>query len=578
MRRNRIVHRGAASLALVLLLAVADCSTAPSSGSPTASTPAASTPAPVQPPTGAPALDPYGGIAGVTIAPGTGFFRAQKVGERWAFIDPDGHPYWMLGVFAVDTDTDTAAGAAYVQAKYGSMSAWGLQAVQRLQSWRFNAAAEYSSAYVIPVNHDGTYETTDPMPWVDIMRPSYYSLRDTGGYAPAPVKDLVSGLDAVYTNYRGDTLPDVFDPNFATYASNFLAAHTSAAEANSSWLIGTAVDDLDDLWGFGPGPDLPAARTSSNIGWIALCTNFAQLANPALGATYADPEVYTKFALANWLQSKYGTIAALDQAWGANYTAFGDAGGYGAGSGLLDEDGRNPWVGADDVALSTAQPQVRADLNAFLAIYAQKYFSIVNAALRQYRPHQLIFGPCTLNAWNGISRAPILAAAGAYTDVIQASMATQAVYDMSLQEAGDHPFVTWTGMPANPDSDLSAYANPVSPGVYATQAQRGAAYAAAVEADEAWRGSSAAGALAGSENVVGSKFWAWTDSWGERTNWGLVSFLDNPYDGRADVIAPGTDALGYATGGEAANYGDFMTAAVQANQSVTNDFAAALQP
>lgn len=548
---------------------IGPASTSPTTPATTATTPTA---------TASAALDAYGGLSDVTVAAGTGYFRVQKVGQRWVFVDPDGHPFWMLGVFAVDVNTDTPAGATYTLGKYGGSATWGLQAVKRLRGWGFNSTAEYSSAYVVPVNEDGSYETGDPMPWVAIMRPSYYSLRNTYGYAPAPVKDLVHGLDAVYSNYRGDTLPDVFDPNFATYTNAFLAAHTSAAEAASGWLIGTAVDDLDDLWGFGPGPDLPAARSSSNLGWIALCTDFAQAGNSRLGLSYSDPKTYTKYALANWLQNKYGTIAALDQAWGAQYTSFGDGGGYGTGTGLLDEDGRNPWVGADDAALSTANPQVRADLNGFLAVYAQKYFSIVSAALRQYRPHQLIFGPCTLNGWNGISRGGILAAAGRYTDVIQASMATQQVYDLSLQEAGDRPFVTWTGMPANPDSDLAAYPNPNAPGVYASQGARGAGYAAQVEADFAWTGSSAAGAGAGSQNVVGSKFWAWTDSWGEATNWGLVSFLDNAYDGAADAVALGVDAWGYPTGGEAANYGNFIGPATQANLTVVRSLKSTLVP
>lgn len=525
-----------------------------------------------------PALDSYGGLADVTIGTGTGYFQVKKLGARWVFVDPQGHPFWMLGVFAVDLNTDTSAGSAYTLAKYGGLAQWGIQAVRRLRSWGFNSTAEYSSAYVVPVNQDGSFETTDPMPWVGIVRPAYYSLRDSGGYAPQPVKDLVNGMDAVYTNYRGDTLPDVFDPDFATYAEAYVAAHTSAAEASSPWLIGTASDDLDDLWGFGPGPDLLAARTSSNIGWLTLCTDFQQLANTTLGLVYSDTAVYSKYALANWLEAKYGSIQALNQAWGATYTTFGDAGGYGTGTGLLDEDGRDPWVGSDDVALSGAHPQVRSDLNAFLAVFADKYFSIVSAAIRQSLPHQLVFGPCTLNSWGGVSRAPILAAAAQYTDVVQASMGSQAVYDASLTAAGDHPFVAWTGMPANPDSDLAAFANPDSPGVYTTQAARGAAYAAQVQADFDWSGSSAAGALAGSENVVGSKFWAWTDSWGERTNWGLVTFLDNPYDGVADIVASGTDAWGYASGGEASDYGNFLEPATQANLQVLSDLQTATQP
>lgn len=523
------------------------------------------------------ALDQYGGLSSVTLAQASGFFRVQKVGARWTFVDPAGHPFWMLGVFAVDLNTDTSAGTAFTLAKYGSLATWGLQAVRRLRAWGFNSTAEYSSAYVVPVNQDGSYETAEPMPWVAILRPAYYSLRNAGGFAPAPVKDLVAGLDAVYTNYRGDTLPDVFDPDFALYTQASLAAQTSPAEASSSWLIGTAMDDLDDLWGFGPGPDLPAARNSSNIGWLALSTNFAQSANPHLGQTYSNPTVYTKYALASWLQAKYGSIAALNQAWGSSYTSFGDDGGYATGTGLLDEDGRHPWVGADDAALATANSQVKSDLNGFLAVYAQKYFSIVSAALRQSRPNQLIFGPCTLNSWNGISRAGILAAAGQFTDVIQASMASQQVYDLSLQAAGDHPFVAWTGMPANPDSDLAAFPNPDAPSVFATQALRGAAYAAAVQSDFAYTGSAAAGASAGSQNMVGSKFWAWTDSAGEATNWGLVTFLDNPYDGVADAPAPGLDAWGFPTGGEASSWGNFLGPLTQANLGLLRALAAALE-
>lgn len=524
-----------------------------------------------------PSLDSYGGLANVSLpVAATGYFQVKKIGSRWIFIDPDGHPYWMLGVFDVNLNTESSTGATYVNNKYGSEAAWGLQAVRRLQSWGFNSTSEYSSAYVVPLNKNGSYETTDPMPWVDIARPAYYSLIDYGNYASAPVKDLVNGLDSVYQNYRGDGLPDVFDPNFQTYANGFMKAHTSADEASSPWLIGTATDDLDDLWGFGPGPDLPAARSSSNIGWLVLCTDFQQTSSSRFGISYSNPEVYSKYELASWLQGKYSTIAALNQAWGSNYTTFGDAGGYGTGTGLLDEDGRDAWVGNDDVSMSTANSQVRADLNAFLTVFVQKYFAVVTGAIRAARPNQLVFGPCTLNGWGGVSRQAILAAAGQYTDVIQASMSTQQDYDLSLQYAGDHPFVTWTGMPANPDSDLSTYANPNFSGVYSTQSSRGLAYAQQVENDFQYTGSSAAGALQGSQNVVGSKFWAWTDAWGEKTNWGIVSFMDNAYDGVEDVTASGKDQWGYVTGGESANYGDFVTPAKQANLTVLNALVSAL--
>lgn len=537
---------------------------------------AAAAPAPPPPPSasGPVSLDEYGGVSGDPLPGGaTGFFRVVKVGDHWLFADPDGNAFWMLGVFDVDTETsnDGLPGGNYnarVLAKYGGLAAWGEQAARRLKAWGFNTAAEYSSAYVIALDQYGARNTAAPIPSVNLVRPTYYALANQGNYAAQPVKDLLNGLDGNYKNYLGGVVGDVFDPNFAAYTSGFVAAGATTAMADSPWIVGTAVGDTDDLWGFGPGPGAPtqpAGQAASNLGWIALCTNFQQTSNSKYGVTYSDPKVYTKYALRDFLQTKYGTIAALDAAWGANYTTFDDAGGFGTGSGLLDEDGRDAWVGQDDVALSTAAPAVKVDLNAFLALYAQKYFSIVADAVRASFPRQLVFGPATLNGWNGVSRREVLAAAAQYVDVIQASAATQQVYDLTLQFAGDKPLVAWTGFPANADSDLFAYPSASGP---QTQEQRASLYSSTLLQLYNFAGSSAAGSLAGSQNFVGTKFWAYTDSWGEKQNWGLVSFLDNPYDGKADVIAAGADAWGFPTGGEPRNFGDFIDGAAKANAQV----------
>ncbi|MGH9473563.1 MAG: hypothetical protein ACRD1M_12570, partial [Terriglobales bacterium] len=155
MRKLRLLLPALATMLLV------GCGVAPGSSGTPGSTPVDPATSAKPAPTGAaPDLDAYGGLSAVTVAAGTGFFRVQKVGERWTFVDPLGHPYWMLGVFAVDLNTDTAAGATYTLGKYGSRAAWGLQAVRRLRAWGFNATAEYSSAYVVPVNSDGSYETS----------------------------------------------------------------------------------------------------------------------------------------------------------------------------------------------------------------------------------------------------------------------------------------------------------------------------------------------------------------------------------------------------------------------------------
>ena len=62
-------------------------------------------------------------------------------------------------------------------------------------------------------------------------------------------------------------------------------------------------------------------------------------------------------------------------------------------------------------------------------------------------------------------------------------------------------------------------------------------------------------------------FWSWADHGPEKTNWGLVTSRDNAYDGKEATIALGHNRWDYPTGGEKADYGDFLTAITAVNQS-----------
>jgi len=65
----------------------------------------------------------------------------------------------------------------------------------------------------------------------------------------------------------------------------------------------------------------------------------------------------------------------------------------------------------------------------------------------------------------------------------------------------------------------------------------------------------------------------------EKLNWGLVSPHDNPYDGKSATIkGAGPDQWGYPTGGERANYGDFLSAVSTANRLVESQLAGTSEP
>jgi hypothetical protein len=206
---------------------------------------------------------------------------------------------------------------------------------------------------------------------------------------------------------------------------------------------------------------------------------------------------------------------------------------------------------------------VTADLDDFLYVFAKTYFATVALGAKQVFPDHLVFGPATLNGWGGLSRREVLRAAGEHVDVLQAGLRNQQALDLTVRYAGDVPIVTWEGVVANPDSGLWRFPNPALDYAVATQADRGRRYAARVEF------LLSATSFRGTRPVAGLKFWEWTDNWGEKRNWGLVSLRDNAYDGKEAVVASVIDSGGYSAGGESRDFGDLITAVRTSNLSVT---------
>ena len=175
----------------------------------------------------------------------------------------------------------------------------------------------------------------------------------------------------------------------------------------------------------------------------------------------------------------------------------------------------------------------------------------------------MIWGPASLNGWGGLSRKQVLQAAGATVDVINAMVSSQTVADKMLEYYGDRPAVSWEGYSANADTELDEFVpdNPSGDNIaysfsHATQAARGTYFASRMAF------------MLSVPTVIGYKWWAWQDSWGEKRNWGFASLKDNLYDGVEARIATGTDAWGFPIGGEEGNYGNFLGPVTTANSGV----------
>ncbi len=503
-------------------------------------------------------------------------------------------------------------------------------------------------------------------------------MTNDGNYLPEPVKDFMYGSSPFYTGYVPSSgVPDYFDAKLAAWLRSSLSNEDYWTELRSSpylaFLIGIACEDGDQIYGFGAGDQFPTAPArgfnNPHLGWIIATVAPTQTANASKHALYADTTVHTKLAWRDYLKTKYGTIEALNRAWGANYTTFDSSGqrvsneylgtgdgkttrfvhrfsslvpskfsvqfklgskfvagdttqetadgtkgpgprqrgrifgpdvdgyidyasgvavlnftkapaagepittnyvqnGWGIGSGLLDEDGRldhQKWLGGIFKTLSDSNAAVRSDLNSLLAAVSARFFSSCRKEIKAAFPHTLFLGPDTLGSYGVPPRPEVLESASKYIDVLLLAGTggfSRQILDYVEQHSNDKPFIETTFRAANPDSDFASY--PMDSGVpgFASQADRGRDYqhALAYVRDAA--------SSNGVRPCVGLLWWQYADNWNEKLNWGLVTLLDNAYDGHEDVkhnISCSSPLQTLKCGGENRNYGDLISAVRQAN-------------
>jgi len=297
-------------------------------------------------------LDQYGGSKQAKCTKSTGYFHLEKIKNHWWFCTPQGNVFWMVGVFDLGRDPHiTDLGTSYdaiAKSKYGDLDmTWGPQQIRRIKSWGFNSIAEFSSGWTWPtatcsapactaqwINNGGKQPV--PVPMTAQVLPSLYSLFNLYEYAPDAVKDTVYGVNRGYWKGYGSSFPDIFDQNFGLWLDGAMRKDTIITPAeNSPWVIAWITDECDELNGLcGAGPDFPTKSPGHNQrsqGLVTLLTSPVQTAHPIGGLVrkveeYSTATVFSKEQLRNYLREKYDGIAALNTAWGSQYTAFDTTG------------------------------------------------------------------------------------------------------------------------------------------------------------------------------------------------------------------------------------------------------------
>ncbi|HXM20955.1 MAG TPA: choice-of-anchor D domain-containing protein [Terriglobales bacterium] len=311
------------------------------------------------------AFDQFGGLTSVpcnNTTGGTGW-NVVLIKSRWWFCDPMGDGFVFQGV-SISTGRTGNTYVAAATAKYGDTSTtWGPKMVERFQGWGFNGVGPASDNSVSPLS-----QSVAQVPMLqENLAASQYPGVDLWNYGPNPTKNLVYGTNNNWNgfdNYHA-YLADVFDPAYSTWWGGY-AQNQMGGLASSPWVIGFAWDDVDFMWGLGAGPDFsstPGGHNSTNVSFTVALTSpvqTADLGHNGLGSyrniavLYPDPKTYAKVAMSSlpatcnlttpcslrdYLAKKYGTISALNAAWGSNYTTFDSSGSAVTGEALGTGDG-----------------------------------------------------------------------------------------------------------------------------------------------------------------------------------------------------------------------------------------------
>jgi hypothetical protein len=247
---------------IVLLFTGSAC--APDPGDSSDSGDSAAPESPCVAPEGEQGTDTWGGDTRVTLE-ATGFFRTEKICDRWWIITPEGHPGWSTGVNTVNPNGDTDAitgerlyGEA-VDEIYDSDEAWAEATATRLKSWGFNTTGAWSS-----------HELT--LPWI----------------AATPIL-YIAGYD-----WLDGTRSDWFDPAWPTSVE--AEAAELAAYADEANILGWFLDN-EISW----GPDWRGMDT--------LLQAYLEM----------DTEAPGKAVAVDFLIEQLGDVAAVNDAIGGDF-------------------------------------------------------------------------------------------------------------------------------------------------------------------------------------------------------------------------------------------------------------------
>lgn len=439
----------------------------------------------------------YGGWKEGPQLNATGFFRTEKVDDKWWIVDPEGFLFWTAGINCVASDA-VPTGITQRENYFGFLPDENSSFAQFFGEGTYASHGFYKDK--LPYKTYNFYQSNlyrkygDK--WLEKFRETAHKrIREWGMNTIGFVSDFgatrqhktpyvgsiwingtpkIEGSEGFWGKFH-----DVFDPEFRTAVSKSVDAQKEGA--NDPWCIGYFVDN-ELSWGL--------------LGSLSTGTLKSPASQPA------------KIEFVNDLKAKFGEIGKLNAVWETNYISW------------------------DALLQSTTPPDVEKSKEELLEFYekiADTYFKIIHEEVKKVAPHQNYLG-CRF-AW--ANNAVVLTTASKYLDIMSFNKYEYSIADFELPKDIDKPVLI--GEFHFGALDRGSFHVGIKKAK--DQAERGQLYQNYIH-----------GALR-HPNIVGAHWFQYIDEPitgrfdGENYNVGLIDIADNPYSELIDKIKETTYAM-----------------------------------
>ncbi|MEM6963903.1 MAG: beta-galactosidase [Bacteroidota bacterium] len=353
----------------------------------------------------APDRNKYGGWATGPQLEATGWFRTEKVNDKWWMVDPEGKLFWTTGLNCM-ASTSGISGVQGREHYFEGLPSEDSPLAQFYDEGRWASHGFYKDKLPFKAyqfNQSNLYRKYGEN-WLQQYRENIHTRMKSWGFNTIGFVSDNGATQMRKTPYVGTVwitgtpkiegsagfwgkFHDVFDTQFRLAVRSSMERQKEGA--GDPWCLGYFVDN-ELSWG----------KTGS-------------LAEGALRSPATQP---AKIEFVNDLKKKYQKIAQLNAAWKTNHASW-DA--------LLNHN-KVP---------TSAEAQV--DLTNFYKKIALTYFRTIKEELNRIAPNQMYIG-CRF-AWN--NNDPTLKAAAKYCDVVSFNKYEYSVENVSMPKGIDKPIM-----------------------------------------------------------------------------------------------------------------------------------------